>query len=155
MKADGIQTLSLDAAIAIVRNLRAEDLQCFEATMPVFNADLYAINRWQSDGAAWHLLQDGRPVVMGGITMVTPWIGLAWMVVAKGVTQASWKRLLRFSRTVFKNARQTFPRIEAHVLGGWTQAGRYASTLGFVLEGTRRRVGRDGQDVLTFAMIGG
>lgn len=146
------ETLSLAASVHIVRNMRDEDRECLELMTGEAPGDAFAVSRWQTNGAAWHLLQDGRPVVMGGICQTTPWSGVAWMVTAKGTSPESWKKLIRFSRTVFTNARKTIPRIEANVLQGWGQAEKYAPKMGFAYEGTRRRAARDGRNVLVFSI---
>ena len=116
--------------------------------------EAFAINRWQTDGAAWHFLQDGQPVVMGGVAQVNAWTGVAWMVSAKGVTPESWKKLIRFSRKVFANAAHEYQRIEAHVLQGWSQAEKYAPKMGFTFEAPRYRAARDGRNVLVFTITG-
>lgn len=148
------ESLTLSAALHIVHNMREQDRTCLEQMTGSRGDDSFAINRWQTDGAAWHFLQDGQPVVMGGITEINEWTGVAWMVSTDGVTPESWKKLIRFSRTVFRNARKTIPRIEAHVLQGWWQAEKYAPKMGFAFEGTRHRAAQDGRNVLVFAITG-
>ena len=106
------ETLTLDAALYIVRNMRPENRESMMQGLPDMSPETFAINRWQTDGAAWALFQDGVPVAMGGIAMALPWLGVAWFVVASGINRNSWKKLLRFSRRVFANARKTIPRIE-------------------------------------------
>lgn len=146
------ETLSLSAAVHIVKNMRAQDRDCILVMTEGHTDESFAVNRWQTDGAAWHFLQDGIPVAMGGICQINPWTGVAWMVSTDGVSSESWKKLIRFSRKVFNNARKTIPRIEAHVLQGWEQAERYAPKMGFTYEGTRFKAARDGRNVLVFAI---
>jgi hypothetical protein len=148
------ETLTLSAALHIVKNMRASDRECLTQMMADFTDESFAVNRWQTDGAAWQFLQDGVPVIMGGIQQPMPWVGVAWMVSTEGVRPESWKKLLRFSRTVFGNASKTIPRLEANVLQGWNQAAKYAEKVGFAFEGTRYRSARDGRNVLVYAITG-
>jgi len=146
------ENLTLSAALHIVTNMRAVDRDCILAMTESHTDESFAVNRWQTDGAAWHFLQDGEPVAMGGICMVNKWTGVAWMVSTDGITPQSWKKLIRFGCKVFGNARKTIPRIEAHVLQGWKQAEKFAPKLGFVYEGTRSKAAKDGRNVMVFAI---
>lgn len=144
------ETLSLAAALRICQHMRAPDRECFQNCNDSLNDEHFALKLWSTNGAAWHYLQDGVPVAMGGISQPLPWIGIAWMVTAEGVSLESRKKLMRHSRRVFANASREIPRLEAHVLAGWTQAEQYAERLGFTLESTRRRGARDGRDVKVY-----
>lgn len=127
------------------------DWECLHAATEITSAEVFGLNRWQTDGAAWALFNDfGEPIAMGGLSQSVPWSATAWMVATDAMDQASWKKLMRHSRKVFTNAAKLIPRIEAHVLSSWSDADRFARQLGFQLEGVRRRAGRDGQDILTF-----
>lgn len=148
------ETLTLDAAIYIARNMRPENRDSMLQGLPDMSPEAFAINRWQTDGAAWALFQDGTPVAMGGIAMTLPWLGVAWFVVAEGITRDSWKKMLRFSRTVFANARKTIPRIEAQCVDGWAMAEKYAKSVGFQYEFTRERAARDGRGIKSFVILG-
>lgn len=145
------RTLNLAAAVYIASNMRAMDWQCLEAVTTIQDPEVFGLNRWQTDGAAWSLHDDqGVPIAMGGISQNVPWVGTAWMVATDRMTPTSWKKLVRHSRKVFHTAAKAIPRIEAHVLGGWQEAEEFAGRMGFKYEGTRSRAGRDGQDILTF-----
>ena len=144
------ETLSLAAALSICERMRPEDRACFQNCNDSLNDEHFALKLWSTTGAAWHFMQDGLPIAMGGISQPMPWIGIAWMVTAEGVSVDSRKKLMRHSRRVFANASRDIPRLEAHVLAGWTQAEHYAERLGFSLESTRRRAARDGRDVKVY-----
>jgi hypothetical protein len=144
------ETLSLAAALCICQRMRPKDRDCFENCNGTLDDEHFALKLWGTTGAAWHYLQDGLPVAMGGISQPVPWIGIAWMVTAEGVSLDSRKKLMRHSRRVFANASREIPRIEAHVIAGWTEAEQYAQRLGFVLESTRCRAARDGRDVQVY-----
>lgn len=146
-----LRTLNLADAVYVAKHMRPMDWECLKAVTTIEDPEVFGLNRWQTDGAAWSLHDDsGVPVAMGGISQSVPWCGTAWMVCTEEMTPASWKKLIRHSRKVFRNAVKVIPRIEAHVLDGWGEAKEYADRLGFKYEGTRIRAGRDGQDIHTF-----
>lgn len=152
-----MRTLNLAAAVKVASNMRQCDIDCLTAATTIGDPEVFGLNRWQTDGAAWALHDDfGEPIAMGGISQVVPWIGTAWMVATDvmDTDSASWKKLIRHSRTVFHNAAKTIPRIEAHVLRSWSEADKFARSLKFELEGVRYRAGRNGQDILTFVYQG-
>lgn len=150
-----LRALSLVAAVSIATRMRAMDWECLRAVTTIESAEVFGLNRWQTDGAAWALFNDlGEPVAMGGLSQSVPWVATAWMVATDAMDTASWKKLVRHSRTVFRNAAKAIPRIEAHVLHGWPEAEKFASMLKFELEGTRYRAGRNGQDIRTYVYQG-
>lgn len=149
------ETLTLAAALHVCQNMRTEDRDCLAAIMGDTTPETFAINRWQTNGAAWAYYQDGVPVVIAGISQAVPWLGTAWMVVADGVTNDSWKKIIRFSRNVFRNASKKLQRIDAYAIATWPDACKYPKCFGFTQVNVREKAGRDGQDVLEFAIIGG
>ncbi len=153
------RTLSLPDALVVVSSMRPEDRACFRAVMGDIEDEQIAVNRWQTDGPAWTMLQDNHPAVIGGVSFANSWLATMWMVGTPGLSGESWRKLLRHTRTVLRNL--TDPRhpeyrhrIEAHVLASWPQASRFVEVLGFGLEGTRIAAGRGGEDVQTWAMTG-
>lgn len=150
-----LRTLNLSDAVYVAKHMRPTDWECLKAVTTIEDPEVFGLNRWQTDGAAWSLHDDsGVPVAMGGISQTVPWIGTAWMVATQDMDLASWKKLVRHSRTVFRNAAKVIQRIEAHVLPTWPEADKFARSLGFVLEGERHRAGREGQSILTFVYQG-
>lgn len=148
------EKLSLEAALHICNHMRRSDRECLESMIGDIAVNSFAINRWQTTGAAWAFYQDGVPVLMGGIAESVPWMGMAWMVSADGVSADSWKKVIRFSRTVFTNAALHYSRIDAQVISTWPQAKKYAAKVGFKQMNIREKAGREGQDVLEFGIIG-
>jgi len=148
------EALTLEASLYIVRNMRQQDRDCLESMIGEFGIEAFAISRHQTTGAAWAFFQDGVPVVMGGIAETTSWLGIAWMVSVDGVSNDSWKKIIRFSRKVFTNASHKYSRIEAHVLDTWPQAKRYAPQVGFKHVSTKEQAGKRGESVLEFAILG-
>lgn len=149
------ETLTLEGALYIAQHTRGINLNTFRECVPEVSPETFAINRWKSEGAAWQMIQDGVPVAMGGIEMVAPWLGVAWMSVTDQMSDQSWKKLIRFSRRVFENASKTIPRIEAHCYEGWGMAQKYLKALGFQYEFTRARAAKDGRGVVSFVIFGG
>lgn len=146
------RTLTLVDAVYVASNMRQVDRDCVECVTTITSPEFFALNRWQTDGAAWSM--GDVPICMGGISMAVPWIGTVWLVCTDAMSTDSWKKLLRWGRRILANAAQTFARLECHVLSTWGEAERFARRMGFVLEGTRKRAGRDGQDILTFVFEG-
>jgi len=144
--------LTLADALMVSAGMRAEDRECLEVVLGACDVEGFAVNRWQSDGAAWSMEQGDRPVAIFGLSRVNPWTLNAWLIGTPALSVQSWKKLLRFSRTVRGNALQTTRRIECMVLSTWPRAARFAESLGFELEGVKRGAGRDGQDVLLYAI---
>ena len=148
-------TLTLIDAVRIAERMREPDWACVYAVSEIKTAESFGLNRWQTDGAAWSLYNDaGQPVAMGGLSQAVPWNAVAWMVATGDIDYSSWKKLIRHSRKVFRNAAKVIPRIEAHVLHGWSDAEKFAMKLNFSLEGTRYRAGRNGQDIRMYVYQG-
>lgn len=148
------EQLSLDAALHIAKNMKQAHRQCLAITMGEISDEVFALHRWQSNGAAWTFYQDGEPVFMGGIEQNVPWQGTAWMVTTGHIRPESWKKIIRFSRTVFKNASRQIQRIDAHVLEGWPEAQKYAEKIGFKLVNVREKACLGGQGIYEYAIIG-
>lgn len=145
-----IETLTLQGALHVIKNMRKADRDCLEALAPKMSDEYFALSKWQTNGAAWQVVQNGEAVAIAGIMEVAPWHGVAWMVSTDKISRDSYKNMIRFTKVVFDNASDQYQRLEATVLGTWTQAEKYARHLGFVHEGTRCKAGRDCQDVLVF-----
>lgn len=146
--------LTLADALVVASGMRAEDRGCLVSVLGACDSERLAINRWQTPGAAWAFYEGGRPVAILGLSEVNEWTVNAWLLATPGMTHQSWKKLLRFSRTVRENALQTTRRIECMVLSTWPGAVRFAESLGFELEGVKRSAGKDGEDVLLYAILG-
>lgn len=149
-----LRTLSLADAVYVAERMRAQDRECLHACTNFTSDEAFAVNRWQTEGAAWTLLRDREPVAIGGVSFPVPWTGVFWLIATDAMRMAEWKKLVRHAHTVLRNASTQVPRLEAHVLATWPEAVSLAEHLGFQLEGVRRRAGRDGQDVLTFVHQG-
>lgn len=148
-----VRDLTLADAVLVASAMRPEDRACIEAIVGACDAEVFAVNRWQTDGAAWSLYQDGRPVAMFGLLQLNAWTLSAWLVASPETTHQSWKKLLRFSRTVRGNALKTTRRIECTVLSTWHRAARFAESLGFELEGVKRGAAKGGEDILLYAIV--
>lgn len=154
-----IRDLTLADALTVCSDMRQEDASCVRAVMGEEPGEWYAVDRFQTRGPAWALLQDGQPWAIGGMT-TRGWSGLLWMVARPGLTGQSWRKVLRLARTMLSVASdpvspQYLHRIEAHVLGGWGGAERFAGRLGRLrFEGTRRAAGSRGEDVHIWAWTG-
>jgi hypothetical protein len=143
--------LSLADALFVIANMRDEDRLCASAVLGVTTDDVYAVNRWQTEGPAWTLLQDGEPAAIFGLSMHVPWAATAWLIATPRFH--SWRKLLRHCRTVLGNmAASPLHRIECQVVTGWPEAEAFARRAGFDFEGVRVRAGRNRQDILLFAI---
>lgn len=138
--------LTLPDALIVASDMRPMDWECVRAVMGDVTADVFAANRWQTDGPAWVMDENGIPAAMFGLSFSSPWMAVAWFVATPRFH--SWKKLIRFARIVRGNlAAHGKHRVEAHVLSGWPEASRLAKRLGLVYEGTRRKAGRMGESI--------
>lgn len=150
----GFETLDLKAALHICENMRESDAESIRIMTGGFGVNSFAINRWQTEGAAFAFYQDGIPVCMGGLALSTPWSAVAWMVSTEGISDDSWKKIIRFSRKVLGNAALKYRRIDAACLGTWPAANRYAKKMGFSRPVERLNAGRDGQTIYEYTILG-
>lgn len=154
-----VRTLTLADALRVVQRMREQDRRCVRAILGDIEDEAFAVNRWQASGPAWTVLQDGEPAAVGGLTLHTGWLAVAWLLAVPGMRPETWRKLIRLGRTVLMNAAdprhpQYRHRIEAHVLAEWIEATRFAPRFGFQLEGARRGAGSGGEDIQTWAMVG-
>lgn len=154
-----MRDLTLADALAVCSDMRPEDAACVRAVIGQEPGDWYAIDRFNTAGPAWALLQDGQPWAIGGMT-TRGWSGLLWLVARPGLTMQSWRKVLRATRTILSvacnpSSQQYLHRVEAHVLGGWTGAAAFAERIGLLqFEGTMRCAGSRGEDVHVWAWTG-
>lgn len=145
-------TLTLADTLAVVARMRDLDRRCVAAAMGEVSDEVFAANRWQTEGPAWSLWDDRGPQAVFGLTLVNGWTAVAWLVATDQMRRDSWRKLIRHSRTVLANvtdrANPNFRhRVEAHVLCEWTRASAFAQHLGLEREGTRRAAGAGGEDI--------
>lgn len=149
-----IVKLTLSDALYVVGSMREDDRRALRAVVGPVNDDVAAANRWQTEGPAWTLLDDNVPVAICGLSLHTKWSAIAWLICTPRMTGESWRKLMRHARTVLANmAAGGLQRIEAHVMADWPGAIRFAQQLGGVLEGTRRKAGRHGEDIQMWAIV--
>lgn len=150
------RTLTLDDALFVVRRMREADRHCVRALLGDVSDEIFALSRWQTEGPAWTLIQDGVPTAIYGLSFGTPGVATAWLVASDAMAGRSWRKVLSHSRIIAGNAfsePSRLHRIQASVLGGWPEAARFAERLGFQHEGTRRRAGSGGEDIQEFGLI--
>lgn len=147
-----LRDLTLADALAVVADMRPMDAGCVRAACGREPGEWFAVDRWQTHGAGWTLLQDGQPWAIGGLALPQPWMGVLWLVARPGMSGASWRKAIRATRTVLASApRAGVHRVEAHVLHGWAGASGFAEALGMELEGIRRCVGARGESIEVWA----
>ena len=146
--------LTLADALLVVGNMRENDRYAARAVMGPVSDEIIAMSRYQTDGPAWTMLDEGSPVAIFGLSMHTKWSAVAWLIATPQMNSDSWRKLIRHARTVLGNVgKSPIHRIEAHVLSGWAEAERFAKHLGGTHEGTRRKAGRTGEDVQMWAIV--
>lgn len=161
-----LDDLTLPAAIEVCRRMRPLDSACIAAMRGSgFDPDAFAVDRWQTSGAAWVLVDDEGPLAIGGLTFTSGWAACMWLVAHERAdslapTDESWRKLVRATRTVISNAlnpasEHARQRIEVHVLAHWPAARRLVRHLGFEHEGTCRRAGSAGEDIEIWAQLAG
>lgn len=146
--------MTLTDALSVTSRMRQLDSECLFSVSDGVSPEQFAVNLWQTEGAAWTVVDDGDPVAIGGVKLPVPWCGLVWFVCTDGMRPVTWKKLIRHGRIVLSNASKRLRRVECHVLGSWAEAVLFAERIGFELEGVRRKAGRDGQDILTMVYRG-
>lgn len=153
-----IDTLTIYDALAVSNRMRDLDRAGIEAILGPCDPHDFAINRFQSLGAAWAVRLDGEPIAMGGVEFVNAWTGVLWIAATEDMQRQSWRKLIRHARTVMRNALNEANthhrhRIEAHVVSGWHQATEFAQRMGLTYEGTRRWAGSQGEDIQIWAAV--
>lgn len=146
--------MTLADALAVCTQARQADRDCLHAVTNIGDPEQYALMHYQSEGAAWTLLDGDTPVAIGGAKLPAPWLGVVWIVCTDRMTLKQWKKLVRHGRIVLNNAAAQLRRVECFVLSTWPQAEVFARRMGFELEGTRYGAGRNGEDILTFVYKG-
>ena len=153
------KTLTLADALQVSCDLRCNDREGITALLGGFDPEVFAMMRWQTNGPAWSLHHDGRPVAIGGVEFVNGWTGVFWMAAVSDITSESWRKLIRHTRIVVANitdpTHENFKRrVEAITIGGWDEAERFAQSFGFSYEGTKIAAGSRGEDLKVWAIAG-
>jgi len=153
------QDLTLADALTVVDGMRQWDRRVVAAMLGDVGDEAFAVSRWQTDGPAWAVHQDGRPVALGGVSFQNDWAAVCWLIATDEITPQTWRKLARHARKVLANA--TSPahehyrhRVEAYTLGGWDAAAKFAQRFGFAHEGVRRGAGSGGEDLHMWAIVG-
>lgn len=146
------KTLTLADTLAVVSRMRERDRQCMRAGLGDIPDEVYAANRWQTDGPAWSLWNERGPQAIGGVALVNAWSAVFWLIATDDMRPDSWRKLIRQTRTVLSNltdrANPNFRhRVEAHVLSEWPEAVEFSRRFGFEFEGIRRAAGSGGEDI--------
>ena len=154
-----LRELSLADALIVCSDMRPEDAACVRAATGRDPGEWFAVERWQSHGPAWSLLQDGEPWAIGGLFLRNGWTGVLWLICRPGMRAQSWRKALRQTRTVIARALDVSNpeqrhRIEAHVLQGWAGASGFAGRLGLALEGVMQQAGAQGESIEVWAATG-
>lgn len=159
------EALTLPGALEVCRSMRPADVACVQAMRGPFDRDAFAVDRWQTNGAAWQLVDDRGPIALGGLTFTSAWSGSMWFLGHGRLdelapTHQTWRKLVLQTRTVIRNAmdpanEHARRRIDVHVLATWPAARRLVRHLGFVHEGTLRKAGSGGEDFEIWAQVGG
>lgn len=151
--------MSLADALSVISRMRGSDWRCLHALRGFMEPEAFAVDRWGTAGPAWAVFDGDVPVCIGGLSLHSDWMAVAWFIATDDMRPETWRKVVRHSRTVFQRAADpSFEhyrhRIEAHVMADWPQAQRFAHRLGFAYEGTRRGAGRCGEDFQTWAIVG-
>jgi len=106
-----------------------------------------------SGGPAVTLFKDDEPVACGGIVLMWPGVGEAWIVFGEKAyryPKEIFRVCLRFMASAIKHFKLV--RIQASTVAEFEEANRWAEHLGFIMEGTRRKY-MGGQDYNSYALI--
>lgn len=154
-----IRTMTLADAMSVIPRMRPNDRAGVTAMLGDIEDEAFAVHRWQSNGPAWAVVDDGLVVAVGGIAFHSDWLAVGWFIGSEDMRGQSWRKVVAQTRKVIAKASDPSfvhyrHRIEAHVLDSWPSAQRFAKAFGFEFEGTRRRAGRGGEDMQTWAIVG-
>lgn len=154
-----LEELTLADTLSVVRRMRPRDRECVRELLGEVTDEDFAIDRFRSYGPAWTLKDEhGTAWAVGGLSLVSGWTGILWLVVAEGMQLQSWRKLVRHTRTIILNALDPANelgrhRVEAHILSSWPEAQAFIQQVGMVCEGTRYAAGSSGADIQVWAML--
>jgi hypothetical protein len=154
-----IAPLSLAGSLIVCSDLRPLDAACIRAVSGCEPGEWFAVDRWQTHGVGFEVLQDGAPWAIFGLSLPNKWSAVLWMVARPGMAQQTWRKGIREARRLLGMVADPLHaeyrhRIEAHVLDGWTEAAEFVKRLGFSHEHTRQQVGSGGESVQVWVRLG-
>lgn len=147
-----IRDLTLADALSVIESMRPQDRACVSALLGDVSDEVFAVDRFQSNGAAWSI--DGALL---GVSFPNDWTAVWWLIARRDFH--SWRKLIRHARTVLSNVANPGNnhyrhRIEAYVLSSWVEAGEFVRHMGFHRESVRRQAGRNGEDIEVWVILG-
>lgn len=145
--------LQLEHLLYLKPRLREMDRQ---AIFSAREGDLndWVIDVWRTPGAKFTMLgTHGRPVAAGGLVL-TNRTGTAWLVGTDELPDYGLS-LVRFIRRTLTAAMQGLLRVQATCLASWSEANGFVAHFGLRHEGVRRKAGRNGEDLVMYAIVQG
>ncbi|MBT9169345.1 MAG: hypothetical protein DDT19_02704 [Syntrophomonadaceae bacterium] len=139
-------------ALHVALNMREVDRLEISATRWSESPWDFAVDASQFPGASWSALLDGEPVAIGGIALLQPGIGQAWMVGTDKLPQVGLM-LTRFCRDVahrMLTEDSGIHRIQAFSAGFHTEAHAWLRAVGLDSTQPLLKYGKGGEDFLLF-----
>lgn len=136
----------------VAYNMRPEDKAGVFCLRFDDNLGDYITEVWRTPGVKLACLDGGKVLGVGGMTADGPNRGTLWMLCVPG-----WERNIKeIVRTVRKIvSRTTFTRVQADIIESNLQARNFIEHLGFKHEGTRLSYGRNGENMMMYAIVKG
>lgn len=147
-----MEPMSRDHFLAVYRRLRDYDR---EANEKLSRTTLEAmVMRYRQNGSSWALVVGRETIAVGGVVVLWPGVGEAWMLTTPGVERYP-QFLCRSAVTAIEAAVLThgLHRVQVSVGCKNTRAIRFAIWLGFESEGICKAYGPDRQDYERLAWV--
>lgn len=149
-----IREASLLDVLTVSHNMRPLDWKAIHAVVGDVSPDAYACDRFAHPGPTWCIADDDGPIAVGGMHEEGMGIATWWLVATPALGKVS-KTLVRLGRHVMQRslASGEYRRIQAYVLDEWPEAKRLTQLVGMQSEGTLRKVGLNGEDMVLMAIV--
>jgi hypothetical protein len=149
-----IREMTLADAIYVIRRMRASDRAAMRALNPHSTDEQYAIDRFGTDFHYTLCNSKGEPVVIGGARVSAAKCAFLWIIATDELPSVR-KSLVRFSQRFLNelNAQKLAHRFEGMALESEPVCAKFMKFFGFDFEGTRRKAGANGENIVVFAKV--
>lgn len=145
--------------IYLCERMRPDEIEQYKALTGAkeYDPEVAAKGFINTPGLKYTLLgDDGLPVISGGYQEVSPGVWQSWMVGSMDGWGKYWRSITKASRWMMDGLMELGARrLQTNALASRTQAIEwYKRSLKMSYEGTWKRFGANGEDVVCFARVG-
>lgn len=149
--------MELRHALHVCLRMRESDRAVISQTRFAFDAEAFALERFKTEGLkVVAVASDGRPVGIGGLTLKSPGVWVAWVVGTERWgecgTEVVWFARKTVRRLLASGAGH---RVEAYCAAEDGQARKYQELVGMKCEGTLKGARANGLDLAVYAITRG